>query len=184
MEVDQFERIAVRERRRTGEEFVQRRAERIQVGAVVDDAIHAPGLLRRDVRQRSGEVRDRGRVRIFARRERREPEVDQSHELFFGIADDVRRIDVAVDDAFVVNRLQRLTQLDRDREFLLEREVALADQFAQRVRVHVFEQDAAVVFGQLDRADDVRTRQRLVDGEFVVITRDRARDPRRTASAS
>ncbi len=102
------------------------------------------------------------------------PKSIEPHEFRFGIADDVGRIDVAVDHAFVVNRLQRLAQLDRHREFLLERQVALPDQFAQRVCVHVFEQDAAVVFGQFDRADDVRARQRLVDGEFVVITGDRA----------
>ncbi len=150
VEVDQLQRIAVGERRRTGEEFVQRRAERIQVGSVIDDAIHAAGLLRRNVRQRPGEMRDGGGVRIFARRKRREAEIDQPHEFLFGIADDVCRIDVAMDDAFVVNRLQRLTELDRHREFLLERQIALADQFAQRRCVHVFEQDAAVVFGQFD----------------------------------
>ena len=39
----------------------------------------------------------------------------------------------------------------------------------------VFEQDPAVALGQLDRAHYVRTRQRLVDGELVVIARDGAR---------
>ncbi len=118
---------------------------------------------------------DRGRVGIFARRERREAEVDQSDEFVLGIADDVGGIDVAVDDAFVVDRLQCLAQLDRHRELLFERQVPVPDQVAQRRRLDVLEQNAAVRFRQLDRTYDIRARQRLVDREFVVITRDRIR---------
>ena len=68
VEVDQLERVAVRERRRPGEEFVECCAERIQIGAVIDNTIHAAGLFRRDVRQRAGQMRDGGCVGILARR--------------------------------------------------------------------------------------------------------------------
>ncbi len=120
-------------------------------------------------------MRHRGCVGVFARRQCREAEIDQSNEFVLGIADDIGGIDVAVDDAFIVDRLQRLTQLDRHRELLFERQVPVADQVAQRRRLDVLEQNAAVGFGQLDRAHDVGARQRLVDREFMVITRQRIR---------
>ena len=50
--VDEPQRVAGAERRRARGQLVQRRAQRVQVGALVHRPAGAPGLLRRQVRQR------------------------------------------------------------------------------------------------------------------------------------
>src|SRR5262249_3510472 len=45
LEMDQLERVGVRERWGAAEKLVERRTERIEVGAIVDDAIDAARLL-------------------------------------------------------------------------------------------------------------------------------------------
>ena len=108
--------------------LVQHAAEGPDVGAAVDPA--APGLLGRHVRRRA-QNHSRARRREAQRRRMGtsrtvgvigeglgQPEV-QDLDLTFRGDLDVGGLEVAVDDAFVVRRLQRLGDLDRDPHRLL-----------------------------------------------------------------
>ena len=53
--VNPLHRVGGGERQRSGEHLVERDAERIEIAAGVDRAVHPPGLLGRHVRKRAGD---------------------------------------------------------------------------------------------------------------------------------
>ena len=65
MAVDPFHRIGGRKRQNPRKHFIQGDAERIEIAAGVDRAVHAAGLLGRDVGEGTGNAfRRRGRLTL------------------------------------------------------------------------------------------------------------------------
>ena len=70
--VDPFHRIGGGERERAGKHLVERDAQRVEIAARVDRAIHAPGLFRRHVGECAGnDLRRIGRLALAGQRVRR-----------------------------------------------------------------------------------------------------------------
>jgi len=94
--VDQPQRIPGAERRLAGGQLVQRRAQRVQVGPLIHRPAGPPGRLRRQVRQRPGDLGMMRELRPDLGERRSQGEVHQACSTV--IADhDVRRGDVTVD---------------------------------------------------------------------------------------
>ena len=95
MVVQQPQRVPRAERRRPRGQLVQRRAHRVQIGALVHRPTGAPGLLRRQIRQGPHDLTGRGELRPDLGHPRGQPEAHQAGHTV--AADhDVRRADVAV----------------------------------------------------------------------------------------
>jgi hypothetical protein len=101
-----------------GDDLVQDRAERVDVGALVDDAV-VPGLFGRHVSGRTAAI-----AGALVLAECHAPVED--HDLAVGADQDVRRLEVAVDDALAVGVLGDLADLDEVAEQAAERVVAVA----------------------------------------------------------
>ena len=103
MAVHPLHRFGGAERKRSGEGPVQRDAERIEVAARVDGAIHAAGLLGCHVSERSG---DRlgwlGRLAL-ARQARSDAEAGEANLFAVVLHQDVRRLDLPMDQAALMH---------------------------------------------------------------------------------
>ena len=108
------EAVVADERRRSSKQLVERRAQGIEIRANVDPPVHAPGLLGREIPRRALEAVDGDRLRATSRGWGREPEVDQPDLAGLGMHDDVRRADVAVQDAALVDLGQGLRCTEGD----------------------------------------------------------------------
>ena len=93
--MDERQRVVGTERRRARRQFVERRAQRVEVGPVVDRSAGAPGLLGRQVRQRPHDLAGVGERRPDLGQRRRQREVHQARHAVGG-EHDVRRADVSV----------------------------------------------------------------------------------------
>ena len=143
--------------RKPGQHLVHHRAERIQVGAVGDlQRLH---LLRRHVRRAAGDAFDARDVRVG---DQRDAEVDDAHVVRLR-EHDVRRLDVAVNDAAAVRVVQRLRALVDDLDDVVDRQqvVRLAVRRQRARAVHVLGDDvvAAVLFAGVEDRQDVRMLQ-------------------------
>jgi hypothetical protein len=140
------------ERGVTREHFVQQAPERPDVGLPVDRppfrllGRHVGGRAEDDalLRRRQAECR---RLREAGRRARRlalerfgEAEVEHLHAPL-GRHLHVRRLEVAVDDALLVRRVERAGDLDRDRERLVDRQRPLRDPLGERLAFDQFEDE-------------------------------------------
>jgi hypothetical protein len=105
--VGQPQWVAGAERRRPGRQLVQRRAQRVQVGALVDGPAGAAGLLRGQVRQRAHDLGVMGELRADLGQRRGQPEADQARGAVRR-DHDVGRGDVPVQDAPAVHPRDRL----------------------------------------------------------------------------
>ncbi len=100
------------ERKLAREHFVQRHTARVEIASCIDRAIHAAGLLRRHVGERpSDDVGPFGRRRV-ARPERRNAEARQPHVAGHVIGEDVRRLDVFVDETALMEMSERISKTD------------------------------------------------------------------------
>ena len=94
--MDPFHRVGGRERQNPGEHFIQGDAERIEIAAGVDGAVHAAGLLGRDIGKGAGNaLRRRGRLTL-ARQSRGDAKSGEP-DIAVGIDEHIRRFDVLVD---------------------------------------------------------------------------------------
>ena len=111
MSEDRCHLRAVAERQRPGETFEQQAAERVLVGAAVDDV--TADLLGRDVVDRAHELPIRG---TRGRRGVREPEVGKIGMITVAllIEQHVARLDVAVHQAALMGGVERLRELAGD----------------------------------------------------------------------
>ncbi len=114
MAMHQLHRISGSKWRLPCQQFIKRRSDCVIVCPVVNNAVHAPGLLRRHIKQRALQ-----RVRIvyaldllpqFAGN----AEIDQLQPAQPAVPDQVGWIDVFVDDGVGVDYLQRRTELQCD----------------------------------------------------------------------
>ena len=105
--VDPFHRIGRAERQAAGEHLIERDAERIEVAAGVDRAVHPPGLFGRHVGQRAGDdLRRLGRLTL-ARQTRGDAEPGKPRPSVRAVHQDIGRLDVLVDEAALVRLAER-----------------------------------------------------------------------------
>ena len=141
-----------------GEQFVEDDAERINVRAMIDGGRFFK-LLRGHVvwraeRRAGGGERDVGFV---VAHDFRDTEVGDLHAPL-RVEQDVLGLDVAVENAFLVGELERLTNLRHDGQRLGGREASSLHGLAQVHTVHVFHQQIveAARLPKVEDADDVR----------------------------
>ena len=95
--VHPLHRIGRGERQCPGEHLVEGDAERIEIAAGIDRAVHPAGLFRRHVGERSGDhLRRRGRL-MLARQTRGDAEAGEPDAAACDVHQDVGRLDVLVD---------------------------------------------------------------------------------------
>ena len=105
--VHPLHRLGGGERKRSGDGLVQRHAERIEVAARVDGAIHATGLLGCHVGERAGDRLGRlGRLAL-ARQARSDAEAGQANLFAVVLHKDVRRLDLPMDQAALMHLAER-----------------------------------------------------------------------------
>ena len=117
---------------RARQQFVERGAQGVEVGAVVHVAVHAAGLLGRHGGQGAFEIAQAHRLGALHRDAGRDAEVDQLDEVAARAHDDVAGGHVLVDDVAFVDGVQRVhhRQGDVDRPGRIERPAG-AQPFAQ-----------------------------------------------------
>ncbi len=112
--MDPLHRIGGDEGRRPRQHLVEGDAQRVEVAAGIDRAVHAAGLLRRHVGERPGDHLGRLGGLALARQPRGDAEADQPYGAGRGVDQDVGRLDVLVDEAPLVEPAQRVRQADGD----------------------------------------------------------------------
>jgi hypothetical protein len=103
MAVYPFHRIGGREGKTPGKHFVKCHAERVEIAARIDRAIHSPCLFRRHVGQRTGD--DLGWIRRlpFSRKPRRYSEASELHLTTGDVHKNIGRLDILMDEAVLVH---------------------------------------------------------------------------------
>ena len=96
--VDPLHRIGGRERQRSREHLVEGDAERVEIAAGIDRAVHPPGLFRRHVGERPGDHLRRLGGLALARQTRGDAEAGQPDAVPVVIHQDVGRLDVLMDE--------------------------------------------------------------------------------------
>ena len=112
MAVHPFHRVGRGERQRAREHLIERDAERIEVAARIDRAIHPPGLFGRHIGERAGDGLGRlGRLSL-ARQPRGDAEPGEPHRSVGAVHQDIGGLDVLVDEAALVGLAQRRGDAD------------------------------------------------------------------------
>ena len=146
----QRHRVVRGERRLPAEQFVQGRAQRVIIGAVVDAPVHPAGLLRRHVAQRAFERAGMDGALGFLGQFAGDAEVDQLQQAPLAVPHQVGRIDVLVDHTPAVHRVERRAQLQGDVEKVVQRQGWLRRRprctSGQARAQHQVERDATNVF--------------------------------------
>ena len=169
--VHPLERIPGRERKRAGQELEQHHAERVVVGAVVDVASRAPGLFRREVRQRTFEPGREPGALPFVRQLRADAEVDQADVTGAEIDQHVPGHDVLVNQVLLVNLAERAGQLDDERQDDGEGErcaLTFGDDVGQRAaeRLHLHRDVAGRIRHERARPDHAGDAKLAEDAKF------------------
>ena len=117
--VDEPQRVAGAERRRAGGELVERRAQRVQVGALIHRPSGPPGLLRRQIGKRPDDL---AVVRVLGTHLGQQGRQREVHQAWSPLAghDDVRRRDIAVHHTPAVHFRDRAGQVQRKREEVID----------------------------------------------------------------
>ena len=126
------------ERHAAGEQFVEDHAQAVHVGATIDAMRPALRLFGRHVRRRPGDQALCAAARLrFAERK---AEVDQ-HRRAFSREDDIRRLDVAVDDEPGVGVTQRVGSSGNDASGFRPRRSGVQQQSTKIRSIHVVRDD-------------------------------------------
>ena len=167
--MDQLHGVGGGEGRPAGQHLVERGAEGVEIGAVVDGPVHAPGLLGGEVGQRPLETLGAGRFAVDAGEPGGDAEVGDLHRRQGEVDDDVRRVEVLVDHVGVVDLAQGAGQGDGQAEEGLGGHASRADHRAQRHAAEVLEDQPDAVLEPFDPqgADDAVERQALDDAVLV-----------------
>ena len=170
---DRLQRVAD-ERRDAGEHLVRDHAQRVDIGAVVD-VPRAVDLLGRHVVRRADHRAGLGQLlaRALGPDELRDPEVEQLHldAAVDVLEPDVVGLEIAVDEALVVRRLERAQRLLEDRERLGPRQRAPADPRRQRLAFEVLhheEHAAEGIAAEVVDVDDVLVPDRVDRARLLV----------------
>ncbi|HVI00478.1 MAG TPA: hypothetical protein VM869_17295 [Enhygromyxa sp.] len=173
--VHELERLGGGERDLPAQQFVERDAERVEVGAVIERPVHAPGLLGRDIGERAFESVGRDGQAVAVIEPRRDAEVDELHTLAGRVDQDVARLDVLVDDAARMDGGEAPGELQRERQEALDRKAARRDALGERDALHVLHHDRRGVLGDLEAqvADHVGVLEAVPDLPLSPQPRDR-----------
>ena len=169
MAVDQLHGVGGGERRPPGEGLVERGAEGVEVGAVIDRPVHPPGLLGGEVGEGPFQAIGGAGVPMHAGQAGGDPEVGDLDRRERVVDHDVGRVEVLVDDVGVVEMPQRPHEGDRHAEEGLGVESRRADHRPQRTAAAVFEDQPDPVLEPLDPQgpDDAVEMQVLDDAVLV-----------------
>ena len=139
MAVHPLHRIGRRERQNAGEHLVERDAERVEVAAGVDRAVHPPGLFGRHVGKRSGDDLGRlGRLAL-AGQARSDAEPGEPHLSIRAVHQDIGWLDVLVDEAALMELAQSRGNSDRQAQeasYLHGRAEQTVERLAARILEH------------------------------------------------
>ena len=129
-----------------GEHLIEDDAERIEVTARIDRAIHPPGLFGRHIGERAGDGFGRRERLSFARQPRRDAEAGEPRRAIGAVHQDIAGFLVLVDEAGLVGFAQ--SRSDADREAQEDADLhRLAEQARERFAAGVLEhQHGATVF--------------------------------------
>jgi hypothetical protein len=130
--MDQLQRIERAEGRAPGEHLVQRGAQRIEVGALVDRAAGAAGLLGRHVGERARDLALVAETRRLLREAAGDVEIDQHRPALRADQHDVGRVEVAVHHTLAVHRGQHPREAEADVQHLGHAEAFVAQHLRQR----------------------------------------------------
>jgi hypothetical protein len=174
--VHPFHRLGGAEWQAAGQHLVQRRAQRIEIAARIDRAVHAPGLLGCHVRQRPGnQLRRLGRLAL-ARQARGNAEARQPRSAARAVHQNVGRLDVLVQQAAVV----QLSQCRCDGDGHAQETLKLhrgAKQTVQRhaARILQYQRAAPLKLCQRDRPDHTRAMELIAQGVLMAQASERHR---------
>src|SRR6266542_4487763 len=98
MAVHELQGIFRGEGRVTDQYLVERRPERIEVGAIVHDPVHPSGLLGRDVSESSFQAMRRARRSHLLRNARGDREVEELYPAALGLDQDAVGVQILVND--------------------------------------------------------------------------------------
>ncbi len=165
--MDEVERVAAGERQDAGEHLVEGHAERVEVGAAVDHAVHPAGLLGRHVRERPLERLGAYRLLRLLREERRDAEADEMDLERVRVDEEVVRLDVLVDHLAAVELVEDPGRRAGDRQRRLDLQPAGAQEVVERrpARPLEHEREAVPVLLEpvgLDDALDVERAEHVV----------------------
>ncbi len=111
-----LERVVGLKRQHTGEQLVEGHPERVEVGAVIDPAVHAPRLLGGHIGQRPFDDARALQRGLLAADAHGEAQVGDAHLAGARVDRDVLRLDVLVDEAALMQLAEGLGDADRQRE--------------------------------------------------------------------
>jgi len=114
MTVDPLERVSGGKGQRCGEHLVEGNAERVQIAACVDRSIHPACLFRRHVVQRARNDLRRVGILVLARGTGRVAESREPGIAARSVHQDIRRLDVLVDEAAFMHSSDRRGNSDGD----------------------------------------------------------------------
>ena len=179
MAVDPLHRIGCGERQRAREHLIERDAERIEIAAQIDRAVHPSGLLGRHIGQRACDGLRRLEPLSFAREPRGDAEAGQPHPPVGAVHQNMTRFQVLVDEAALVGLAQRPCDPDREAQEAPQLHRP-AEQARKRLSAIVLEQQ----HGPPALADELQRPRRpgaiqlvphfIVMGEAVEVGRRRA----------
>jgi hypothetical protein len=155
MAVDPLHRISGREGQLPRQHFVKGDTECIEIAAGVHRAIHPAGLFRRHVRERPGDHLGRGGRLALARQKRSNAEPRQPRAAVCSIHQDIRRLDVLMNETSLMHAAQRPRQTDRDVQKMRYLQRSAQQQSIERRSAGILEHQrpAAVIVRQRDRPE-------------------------------
>jgi len=142
--VDHFHRIGAAEGQVAGEHLVEGDAEGVVVAAVVELAVHSPGLFGGHVGEGAFDLVGVEPVLPFVFEAAGDGEVDQFEFEAVGVDEDVVGFDVFVDDSLVVELMEGLRELEGDGEGLFDCGAMVAEVLVEGLAVEVGEDEGEV----------------------------------------
>jgi hypothetical protein len=130
--VDQLEQVRRVEGKSSDQHLVHRHAQRVQIGAIIDVAVHPAGLLGRHVRDSTFEQVGMARCLLLAREPGGNAEIGERHPPRVGVDDDVVRVDVLVNDAEAMELAEYSGELNAGIEGAGQQKWAAGDQGLER----------------------------------------------------
>ena len=165
--VDDFEGIFAGKGKGAGEEFEHDHAQRVEVGAVIDGAVHAPGLFGRHIRQGSFQSLCGFHKEGALIEAGRKVEINQKN-LFVCRADEhIGRAEVFVDEVFAVHPPQFRGDMAADAQFGAEGGLQAAAPFAQGDAFKIMPHEILRAVGQQVFTDMPGIHELPGDFEFV-----------------
>ena len=110
MAMHQPHRVGGAKRWHTSQHFIKSDPQRIKIGTVIERAVHAPGLFRRQIRQRAFQMAGALQLWGLAGKLGGNPEINDLHLASFKVHDQIGRINVFVDQVPLMNLVQTPSQ--------------------------------------------------------------------------